>query len=312
MAKTEKYRMLSGDEIELLFVGDGQTRTAALRVFFARVTDGANNPRVSDIDLTNLIYGKENPLLRQDILPNQGVVTREVFDNPVYRAMTDLLGRKRAQAGIIAPPGSEYTMTVTEAARSLGVHPSAIRQAIVAGRLEAKKLGGTYFLRRADVDAFHPARRGPPARNQLTVRVGNAPGESFRIKVGGGHLSEDARSGRVIDGHVDRFDRVAVLSGGEGKHRFFEIEPGESEEEIRFGDFFVRGRFRFANKVNHPEKARAAWKSFAKLVESQHGPHGSSEAENVARDVREKRQHQALKSKPRPRVKVVAAKNRSA
>jgi hypothetical protein len=90
------YTMLSGERLE---VG---TPAPAVAAFLARVTDATNDPRVSDADLTDLIYGKENPILRQDILPNHGVVTREVFDDPAYRVMTDLLGRKRAQVGAAA------------------------------------------------------------------------------------------------------------------------------------------------------------------------------------------------------------------
>lgn len=230
--------------------------------FLARVVDAAKDPRVSDGALTNLIYGKENPILDQTILPDSGVVTREAFANPLYEVMTDLLYRKRLAVGVNAPAGSEFTLTVTKAAEQLGVHPSAVRQAIAAGRIEAKKMGHIHFLRPADVEAFKPARRGPAARSQLELRIGSAPGESFRVQVDGGKLDETARKGKVIEGVIERFDRVALLSGGEDKYRFFELEPSDTEEELKFKDFFVRGRFRIARKVNNAEAARAEWKKF--------------------------------------------------
>lgn len=250
----ETHKLIDGEVIQL--VVDLKVHT-----FLKRVVEASVDPQVDEITMTALVYGSENPILRTDILPGQGVVTREAFENPAYRVMVDLLGRKRAAIGVQAPAGSEYTMTVTEAAKKRGLHPSAVRQAIAAKRLEAKKLGGTYFLRPTDIEAFRPVRRGPAARSQLTIRHGNVAGESFRVKIFGGSLNEQRREGHVVDARVDRFDRAVVLSGGAGKYRFFEIEPGDEEEEISFGRFYLRGRVRVLNKVNNPIKARAAWKA---------------------------------------------------
>ena len=88
----------------------------------------ATRASASDIELTNLIYGVENPLLRQDVLPGHGVVTREVFDHPIYRMMVETLlvdPRKCVyldDLGVNLKPARDMGMTtikVTSAAQAI-------------------------------------------------------------------------------------------------------------------------------------------------------------------------------------------------
>ena len=55
-------------------------------------------------------------------------------------------------------------LTVKEAADQLGVDPSSVRHAILAGRLAAAKAGRDWLLRPADVAAYQARRRNAGRR----------------------------------------------------------------------------------------------------------------------------------------------------
>ncbi len=156
----EKYTTIAGEEIAY------PTPAPDVAALLSALVDAVNDPIVSESEIIELIYGKENPLLRQDVLPHHGVVTKEVFDNPLYHVMTDLLGRKRVQLGTLNVDKalSQYTMTVSEAAEELGIHPSAVRQAIKTRRLAGVKKGSQYFLRPLSVRSYKVSQRGPKRR----------------------------------------------------------------------------------------------------------------------------------------------------
>ena len=63
-------------------------------------------------------------------------------------------------------------MTTQEAAELLGVDPATVRQAILAGRLEATKRGRDWWLTPAAVERYRTGRRPKPARPQDTCRCG--------------------------------------------------------------------------------------------------------------------------------------------
>ncbi len=233
--------------------------------FLRRLAHALTDPRVTAAAMTDLVYSAENPVLDKSVVPGKGYVTAAVHADPVYQVMADMLWRKRAQEGVQAPAA---TMTITQAAQLHGVHPSAIRQAIAAGRLQATKMGGTYFLRRPDVEAFKPARRGPAPKSRLEVRSGEQRGQRFKVNVIGGKLEHVDRARHVKIGYIDRFNRIGVLSGSKGDDRFFELEPADAKGELEFGDFFVRGHFTIARKVNNPKAAREAWRAFGAKVEA--------------------------------------------
>src|SRR5262249_7214209 len=109
MTKTnlQIYELLSGETIEYPTPEDELAR------FIERARAGVSDPRVSEADLTALVYGLENPLLDKIIMPGRAVVTRAVFANPVWHMLCDLIGRKRVQAGTLDLGRAEarYTMT---------------------------------------------------------------------------------------------------------------------------------------------------------------------------------------------------------
>lgn len=254
----ERYTTISGETIEY------ETPSREVAAFLARLVDAAHDPRVTESAMIDLLYGRTNPLLRQDILPGHGVVTKEVFANPVYHMMLDLLGRKRVQLDTLDPEAArdEYTITVTEAAERLGVHPSAVRQAIQSGRLDAVKRGHQHLIRPSALESFKLARRGPLPRAALQVRIGNDEHGSFRLRLADGFLDETGRDAHRVEGVVRSWKKAYVLSGAKGAYRFFELTPGEEEGEVAWGPFFVRGHFA-VRKENNTRKANEAWRKTA-------------------------------------------------
>lgn len=153
----ERYTTLAGETVEY------RRPEPALAAFLARVVDAAHDPGVTESAMIDLLYGPENPLLDTSIIPGRGVVTKAAFEHPVYRVLQDLLGRKRVQVGTLdlAASDARHTVSVTEAAERLGVHPSAVRQALQTGRLAGRKVGGTWLTTEEALASFRVVRRGP-------------------------------------------------------------------------------------------------------------------------------------------------------
>jgi hypothetical protein len=101
------------------------------------------------------VYGRENPLLEGGLFPGKGTVTREVLENPLYRVLADHLVRKRLALDGVDPKklAGKFTLTVSDAAARKGVTPSAIRQAIHAGRLVSWVKNREYFLEPRALDS---------------------------------------------------------------------------------------------------------------------------------------------------------------
>jgi hypothetical protein len=258
--KTHSYTTLAGEAIEYETPGRG------LAAFLARVTDATADPNVSEAALTALVYGKENPLLEQSISPDYGMVTKAVFADPLYHVMTDLLARKRVAAGKLdlERAAASFTVTVTDAAEQLGVHPSAIRQAIAATKLSARKIGGTHYIDPRSIASYRVSRRGPKPRATLDVVIAHDATGGMRIKAPSLEMVRGVGSARasIREGRVVGFERVAVIFGPKGKYRLFVLEPDDKDEEVTFGMSSVRGKFRIAEKINNPAKASAAFKAF--------------------------------------------------
>jgi excisionase family DNA binding protein len=256
-----KYITLSGHEIA------HETPAPAVAAFLDRLRAMLEDDAVDEQAMIGCAYGPENPLLDHTLFAGRGGVTRETLSDPLYHVMADMLARKHARArGVdVAKIADEHTVTVGDAAERLGVHESAIRQAIAARRLPSWVKDGKHYLRPDAVEAFKVGNRGPkPAGSgePLKVRIGNVDGYGFRIKALGGLSREERPAPNVVEAELLRWSRVAIIAGGEGKHRFFVLEPAEDENELAVGTFYVRGKFAIAAKQNNPRKAREAWDAF--------------------------------------------------
>lgn len=259
-ATIERHVTLAGEE--LVF----PTPTGKVAVFLERLRHSVEDPNVSEADTVALIYGAENPILDQNMFPGRGAVTPEIFASPLYSLLTDLLDRKRVQVGslVVAKAQARYTMSVSEAARELGVTTGAVRQAITAKRIGAWKDEDDRW--RLDPEAVrtyrdHVGRRGPAAAPALEARVGNVAGASMKLKAIGS--VEVGRAGaRVVDVEVPTFRRAAVSYSGKSSCRTLIIEPAARPHELAFGPFHVRGRFKVVEEEDRARQASELFKAF--------------------------------------------------
>lgn len=261
--KIETYELLAGDTLEF------PAPPPPVAAFIRRAQSAAKDRSVSVDHLIELIYGRENPVLDQTIFPTRGAVTKAVLADPLYHLMLDLLDRKRVQAGTLDPEkaAARYTVTVPEAARTLGVHESAVRQAIAAHRLSSWKRGARHFLDPNEVANYRPAPHGPPPA--LQVVVGSKPGSSFAVKVQGGEFKREEASGsagtperQAVHGTITNWTRVAIIGRTKTGARCWIVEPGELAEEIPFQGFHVKGRFRVVEQINNEQRARDTFRTF--------------------------------------------------
>jgi hypothetical protein len=257
------HTTLSGHLIEY-------TPTPEVAAFLDRMRAMLEDPRVTENEMIAAAYGRENPMLEPYPIGDRGMVTRATLENPAYHVLADLLVRKRvAQDGTdVAAIAAQHTVSVTEAAHQLGIHESAVRQAIAARRLSSWLKDGKHWLRPEAVASFQVGTRGPkPAESRevggpLQIRLGNAPGASFRVRYPGALEQEQRVGAHTITGTLPAWRRVAVLAGGEGDQTLYVLEPGGEENEVAHKGFSVRGRFRVAEKITEGHDARAAWKAF--------------------------------------------------
>jgi hypothetical protein len=243
-----------------------EPKVAAILKRLARMAD---DPKATEDQMVALAYSSENPLLGPDLFPSRGAVTKETLLKPAWHVMQDYLARKYiAENGIsLDKLAEEYTMTMSEAARHLGIQPSAVRLAVQTSRLPAWVKDGTYYISPKALDSYEVTKTGPAPQLRvrvapLAVCIGNAEGKSFRLKHPGELADKtDVEGGHIVAGRIARWRRVAILSGRRGDYRFAEIAPAETENEYRFGPFYVRGRFDM-KKINDSERAYDAWKAF--------------------------------------------------
>jgi len=231
--------------------------TAAEAKFLRRVEDAIADPKISEVQLRALIYGPENPLLDQQA--GYTFVTPTAFESPVFRVLLDLLDRKRVAAGTLDPDkvAARYTMTVGEAAEKLGIRDGAVRTAVIEGRLPSWIRDGQIRLAPESVASYEVSRRGRPPR--LTVTCGSKDGASLRVKVVGGELEVARKDGGLVEGRVESWTQVGVITGAkrpgrggaaETTYRFWLLEPGGPERRVEMEPFKVVGRFKIVEQKN--------------------------------------------------------------
>ena len=198
------YTFLSGE-----IVGFPEP-TPEVGAFLARAKAAAADPSVSVAGMVELVYGPENPLLDRFLVPGRPMVTRAVFDNPIFQVLTDLIGVKRVQLGELdmGKVAEDYTMTVGEAAEQLGITPAAVRLAITANKLDGMKRNGEWYIRPAGVAAYKVSNRGrkrvEPSSGPALVRgvIGSEPGHSLLLRVFDVKFEREGKDGHQIVGHI--------------------------------------------------------------------------------------------------------------
>lgn len=260
------YKTIEGRDLDI-----GEP-SGDLGAYWRLLLGATEDPAVSHNRLIALIYSPENPLMDRDYLPGRGSVTPAVFAQPLYHAMCDLLGRKQAQTGELdlERVAATYTVTPAEASETLGISQNAVRQAVEAGRLGAWKKGGRWFLHHRGVEAYRVGHGGKQRDGEglpLDVRIGaDGRGDGMKLRHLGAALERDdgnTHAGRVAAGWA----RLGVMTtsgvkGGEGKARFFVLEPSSEPGELEFSGFYVRGAFKVVSHENNARRAAEAWKAF--------------------------------------------------
>jgi hypothetical protein len=268
------YALLSGEVVEY------PNQPAAVNAFLARVMAAANDATVSPADLLALVYGTENPILDTTGVPGRAIVTKTVFDNPVYRVLADLVGRKQLLVAGQTPEqaAAAYTVSVKDAADQLGLTESSVRTAIVNRKLSATKRNGDWYIRPESVASYKVSNRGrkkaPPAEHappaDVTVVCGNKPGGSLSVLIANAELVIDGKKdGNTVLAHFPPgWTRAAVKTTTARGVRVFELEPAgeaadaELSHEVEHLGFTVAGEFKIVRKHNATEAANAVWKRY--------------------------------------------------
>lgn len=257
--------------------------------FRARLDALLADPAAGEQEMIGLAYSRANPILAPtpgDLVGDRGAVTREVLHDPRYLVVQDLLARKRFAVHGTDPAvvAAEYTVSLADVAKSLGVSKSAAQQAFAAGRLPSWVKDGRPYTTRRAVDAFAitqrasektrpgPAPRAPraaerdPRPERVVVRVGHGPEGVFKLKHPGPleGLTRVAGS-NVVEGHLEGWTRIAVLAGKRDGARFYVLapEPGANATLAAEGGFFIRGGFKIVEAIRAGKQSRACWKAFA-------------------------------------------------
>jgi excisionase family DNA binding protein len=268
MATRRVYETLQGQRIEF------DEPDAKLARLLRRVEEAAASNKAREDELVALIYSDENPLLEPSPVGGAPLVTKGTLAHPVWRVLTDLLERARVrERGIdVDKLAAGYKLSVAEAAERLGVHESAIRQAVQAGRLPAWVKEGRIYLHPKWLEQFgatlaEKGKRGPKPlkRALLRYKVGSVPGASLRMKA---PARITVPPGGTVEAELTEWRLVGVITSRRGDdggktQRFFVLEPEPGADNvIRCSDLWVRGAFRIASKENNSRKALEAWKAF--------------------------------------------------
>lgn len=255
--------------------------TPKVAAFLRRLEDAIGDPKVTERELIGLAYSSENPFLDHGMFPGRGSVTKDVLADPAYHVMTDLLFRKQVaeQEIDVSKLEARYSMTVPQAAVELGIHESAVRQAIAAKRLASWLKDGKHFIDPRSLKSFEVGTRGPRKGTTIEVVVndqieitdklsveplelvlGHTKGASLKVRGAEDVETIERVSGNIVRGRLNRWKRVIVMTTGDaGKRRAFVLEPGADENEITHGPFKVRGRFTIAEKINSAKRADEVW-----------------------------------------------------
>jgi len=165
------YRTVGGDVLDL--TGLDEAEAGYLATCRAAMEDGMDWTAFS-----RLVDGGASPLLG----PTGGVITRAVYDHPLFRAVRDMEDRLGvAQGKLRASPETDYTsdpfaadewISTSEAVTRKGVSLVGLHKAITRGDVIAHpaREGGTWLLVSANsLAAWQPSRGHQAAGRRRSV-----------------------------------------------------------------------------------------------------------------------------------------------
>lgn len=245
------------------------TPTPRVEAFLRRIEKMVSDPSATEREVVGLAFSRENPILDQGMFPERGAVTREVLADPSYHVLSDLIFRKRLADDRVDVEklAARYSLSVAEAAKELGVHESAVRQAIAAKRLASWVKDGRHFIDPRALATFEVGTRGPKAKSSaLEIVMGHAKGARLKVKADVPIEGTERVGGNVVKARLEKWRRLLVMTVGEGgSKRLFVLEPARDVDEITFGPFSVRGGFVVREKINNAADAEKVWGDAASI-----------------------------------------------
>jgi hypothetical protein len=169
------YQLLSGETIEY------EIKDPLVRDYLGQIQSAANDPQVSMNEMIALVYNVANPVLDKNLVPGRAMVTPEIFANPVYRVMADLVWQKQfQQPGFdIEKANAQFTLTVPQAAKRLGITPASVRAAITAKKISAILRNGQWWIHPNSIASYKVSNRGRHG-NQRSKRKAKKPSKSSK------------------------------------------------------------------------------------------------------------------------------------
>lgn len=256
-----KYQTVSGHVIDL-------SPSSEVRAHLDELQRMASDPGVPEATFIATAYGPTSPIMDPNVMPGVGMVTAAVMAKPEYAVVRDLYYRKSlASRGIpLESVERQYTLTPADAAERLGIHVSAVRQAIASGRLPSWIKDGRHYLHPDTVRAFAPERRGPaPEGHAVHVIFGSDGEHVLKLKADAPLLHRARVAPHIEAADVDAgWKRIAVLTVDKhhDKERLFILAPASTEDHVGLRTLRVSGRFRIVEKINNAREARRVWKEF--------------------------------------------------
>lgn len=258
-----KYKTTLGETIEY------PKPKPDVSAFITRVKEAAEDPAVSENELITLVYGPDNPVLEQGRFQGRGAVTKEVLADPVYHVLQDLLQHKRITLGHVSAEKllASFSLTVSEAAKELGITQAAVRKAISNNQLSATQRPNGYLIDPRSVETYRSrvTKRGLSKGPDLRARIGSAPGTSVRLKVDGEKVTGREREGdaKFVDLEVAEFSGGALACSDGETSLFLRLEPAVRKSRFEFGPFWVEGKFKVVEREESPKKAVQAFRGFS-------------------------------------------------
>lgn len=232
--------------------------------FLRRLKAAANDAEVSHDQMIALVYGPENPILDHQMAPGRSMVTKEVLGSPLYKVMTDLLGLKQVNLGLLdlEKIRASYTLDVAAVAGRIGKTVQAVRNMIESDRLPGLWHKGQWWVNPESLTRLIESESiQVKAENQpVEFNMGSVPGASMSIRCFGGELVIQGKKSNLVHGKFPaKWERAVVKTTTDDGARAFELLPDMGPGELKHKDMWIRGPFRVSKKVNR--NAQEFWAS---------------------------------------------------
>lgn len=215
--------------------------------FYLEFVGALNDESHSVDDVLFMLYSEDNPVvydwdgsgelrpnLQDDVCRKLWVFMRESVHQRTMRERGELEEESR-------DPVLNSHISVSDAAKYLGISGSAVRQAIYDERLDAEKVGGVWRIPMKAVLAYKVSSRGPDSSvlPVVSCRIGeDVRGNRLAVKHDGVAVPKALQKGKIIDMEIHGAKHVEILS-----------VPAEEGSDARYSKIYLLG----GSRVSHEE-----------------------------------------------------------